>query len=77
MKNITNNRQINHLQNIKKYNGFNNNNYKINNNQDNANDNKNNQTNIYTNAKRKINNYDNTISNKRPKRDIIEPTTYK
>jgi len=85
MKNITDNRQINHLynnnyninNNIKNYNGINNSNYKINNNQDNANDNKNNQTNIYTNAKRKINNYDNTISNKRPKRDIIEPTTYK
>jgi len=85
MKNITNDRQINHLynnnyninDNIKNYNGFNNNNYKINKNQDNANDNKNTQTNIYTNTKRKINNNNNTISNKRPKRDIIEPTTYK
>ena len=46
-----------------------NNNYNINDNIKNYN--------IYTNTKRKINNYDNTISNKRPKRDIIEPSTYK
>jgi len=51
--------------------------YKLNNNQDNAKDNENNQTNIYTNTKRKINNNDYTISNKRPKKDIIEPTIYK
>jgi len=51
--------------------------YKLNNNQDNAKDNENNQTNIYINKKRKINNNDNTISNKRPKKDIIEPTINK
>jgi len=85
MKNITNNRQINHLNNnnynindyIKNYNSINNNNYKINNNQDNSNDNKNNKKYIYTNTKTKININNNIISNKRPKRYIIEPTTYK
>ena len=60
MKNITNNRQINHL---------NNNNYNINDYIKNYN--------IYTNTKTKININNNIISNKRPKRYIIEPTTYK